>query len=368
MSSNLRAKPIEGHVTDSAGNILRNAQIKIKQATPSGSYTVDTAYSDDSGFFTTKPIQDGLYDIYESGILITRTIHSSDKNSIQSFKAHSDNYNILTLGNFDDLATAETLNEYRAFLQIEAAEVDITQYGSSFPIYDVDITTNPNTSSGFDELWNLSDFYALSRDSRITTTRFDVEYYMPITSLSTNYQRIRWTGVPAIRYSPDSKLVLPLDYYSIMLNHPRIISPSDADFNDSGDPTYVGVTVAANKITLLNTAAYSEYTDAMKASKVGDIMKVYIDAGSLVWYGIVTNIDETSTDIYSVTLEKWKSSRFDTTVVGTPSGLYATRILVYDGMFRGILDINEEANERFSVVENIYAQGNEAELYNYNDH
>ena len=86
MSSNLRSKPIEGHVTDSAGNVLRNSQIIIKQATPSGSITMGSVQSDDDGYFQSKPLPNGLYDIYESGIVISRIVHTADRNSIQCFK------------------------------------------------------------------------------------------------------------------------------------------------------------------------------------------------------------------------------------------------------------------------------------------
>jgi hypothetical protein len=42
--------------------------------------------------------------------------------------------------------------------------------------------------------------------------------------------------------------------------------------------------------------------------------------------------------------------------------------MIYDGMFQGISDISEEANERFSVVENVYSQDSgSGELYNYNN-
>ena len=72
MASNIRAKSIEGYVTDSAGNIIRNSQIIIKQSTPSDSFNIDTVSSDDSGYFASRPIQSGTYEIYESGILVSR--------------------------------------------------------------------------------------------------------------------------------------------------------------------------------------------------------------------------------------------------------------------------------------------------------
>ena len=91
MPSNLRSKPIEGYVADSAGNVLRNSQILIKEAAPYGSNIRDSITSDDDGYFKSKPLPSGSYDIYESGIIVAKTIHNPDKVDIQCYKAHTDN-------------------------------------------------------------------------------------------------------------------------------------------------------------------------------------------------------------------------------------------------------------------------------------
>ena len=39
----------------------------------------------------------------------------------------------------------------------------------------------------------------------------------------------------------------------------------------------------------------------------------------------------------------------------------------YDGFFNGISNIGSSVNEKFTVIENIYAQDVANELYNYND-
>ena len=361
MSSNIRAKPLEGHVTDSAGNILRNAQIKIKQVTPAGSYSVDTAISDDSGYFISKPIPNGVYDIYESGIRVSRTIHNSDENSIQCYKANRDNYNTSIVEDFDYLTENSRLNDFKAFIQIESPEIDIAQYGSSFQIYDFTFPSGDPGLSGTDnELWHLSKFFDLSNDSRITTTRFDIEYYLPITALSSTYRRVRWSGVPAIRYFQDSKLVVPLDYFSMVLNYPKRISPASESFSASSviakfeDP-YVSIT---------NSSPNNEFQSLASSSVVGDVLKVSV-TGSETYYGIIQNIGVSGGTTYTITLEKLRSSRYTSTTVIDISGIDVLRIFSYGGMFRSIMEINEEVNERFTVVENIYAQDLQSELYSY---
>lgn len=361
MASNLRSKPIEGYVLDSAGNTLTNAQIIVKQQTPEGSLSVDTVKSDDSGYFITKPIPSGTYSIYESGIVVSKVIHLPDQSSIQSYKAAPENYNIDSIESFSTLVGNGELNKFRAYLQIEASEIDISQYGSTFPIYDFNITTNTNIGESGDELYHLAGFLKLSSDSRITTTRFDIEYYFPITATSSIYKRIRWAGVSSIRFTEDSKLVIPLDYFSIVLNSPRIIDPPDSDYTD-GEVLSTGT---FEKMTLTYT---SDVNKLLPRLKDGDILTVLTKETNgpgqpeTPWYGIVIDVGTNT-----IELEKWQSSRFTSTVDPGTSGVFAARVSVYDGMFAGIFEINESANERFSVVENISAQNNGTELYNYNN-
>jgi len=367
MSSNLRSKPIEGHVTDSAGNVLRNSQIIIKQAAPSGSITMGSVQSDDDGYFQSKPLPNGLYDIYESGISIARIVHTADRNAIQCFKPITDNYDISLIRNFATLAdslTNPTLNAFKWFLQIEPEELDISVYGSSFPIYDTNLSLLTDVNN---EYYNMALFFNLSVDSRITTTRFDIEYFAPLTALSNFYKRIRWAGVPAIRFGKDSKLVIPLDYFSIVASLPKITSDYAADI-------IIPAEGAAEKIVTISGTdpAFISHVDDMI---IGDILKLTIRGvdgggspiGPFIHYGIVTNVDRSSP--YVVTTEKWLSSRFTSDLdLDTVFSPYIEKIESFDGMFQGITDINDEANERFTLVENVNSQDNVPELYNYNNH
>lgn len=362
MSSNIRSKPIEGHVTDSAGNVLRNAQIVIKQETPGGSYPVDTVDSDDSGYFISKPIPNGIYSIYESGIIVAKTIHKADENSIQCFKAHRDNYNILNIENFDTLVSDDTLNNFKGFIQIEPEEIDIPQYGSSFPIYDfVFPSTDPGLSGSDNDLWELSQFFDLSTDSRITTTRFDIEYFSPLTALSNNYKRMRWSGIPAIRFFEDSKLVIPIDYFSLVLNYPKVVAPEAADF---GASAIKALWVTDNTISLSNVSANNSFKILATSIVTGDVLKVNL-VDLTTYYGIVTGVDS-SGDIYTITLENLLSSRYESdSDIDEGEEHFALRVQAYDGIFNGITDIDEEVNERFTVVENVYSQDLQSEMYSY---
>jgi hypothetical protein len=366
-SSNIRAKSIEGHVTDSAGNVLRNSKIVIKQATPGGSFVVDTTKSDDSGYFISAPLPDGVYDIYESGIRVAKNIHSSDKNAIQSFKANPDNYDVVGAGNFEVLAEELSLNNFKAFIQIEPAEIDIPQYGNTFPLYDfIFSNADPEISGSDNDLWNLSQFFGFNNESRITTTRFDVEYYNPLTALSNSYQRTRWSGVPAIKFYKDSKLLIPLDYFSMTLNLPKVISPSVGQYSTPGQEISA-VSESVSSISLTDeSGTNNEFQTLIENIKKGDVLSVIIEKDAEeAYYGIVTKV-ETSPK-YSIILEKLLSSNYTSVAEPDVSGDYlARRILLYDGMFRGISEINEDVNEKFSVVENVYAQSIPTELYNYN--
>lgn len=350
MINNLRSKPIEGHISDSAGNVLRNATVVIKQVTPNGTYVVSTSQSDDEGRFISTPLANGVYDIYESGSKISSIIHNPDPNKIQCFKAHKDNYDLTTVGDFNNLASSYNLNSFKAFIQIESIITDIYQYGNIFPIYDKNIKDDPG-SSQFNELFWLANFFEFNSHSRISTTRFDAEYFSPLTNISNLYKRLRWVGVPAIKFYEDSRLIIPLDYYSLIANHPKYISPDD--------PSNVTIENGDGYV-ILQESSEGELVTLSNYVFTGDILQIKFDSGT--WFGIIDSISQ-GTDKKTIKLEMWKSSRYLSDSILTKSSV--SKITAFDGMFSNIMDINEEANERFSVVENIWAQNGQSELYHY---
>jgi hypothetical protein len=348
MGSNLRSKSIQGYITDSAGNILRNAQIVIKTSNPTtGSVIVDSIKSDDNGYFISSPLPDGTYDIYESGIRITRTYHIVDKSKIQCYKPNEENY-ITTLTSFTGLLNIEKLNNFKCFLQIEPEFIDIFQFGNIFPIYDVDISGIVDSEN---ELLNIAKFFNFSEDSRITTTRFDIEYFAPLTSVSSQYKRIRWAGVPGIRFKKDSRILVPIDYFSLVPSLPKFYIGSTQSADIEFDP------ITSQDIVII-TGSSDIYNEMTAKISIGDILELRL-VDSDKWFGIVLG-----TDGSNIILERWRSSRYLSSTINNPPQIIE-KVLLYDGIFQNIFDIDDSNNERFTVAENIYAQDGNSELYNY---
>jgi hypothetical protein len=362
MISNLRSKPIEGHITDSAGNVLRNSTIVIKRPSYNDVSPVDSVISDDDGYFQSKPLPSGSYDIYESNIKISRLNHIADPISIQCIRANKDNYNHLSMDSFSNLAKIHKLNNYRHFIQIEGDHINTNQYGNSFPIYDIDISTNPD-SAGSIENYSLASFFKLTSNSRITTTKFDVEYFSPITASSHSYKRVRWAGVPAIKFGQDSKLVLPLDYFSIVANMPK--KSISANMVISYWNQNSGI------VNIRESYESAELRSFINSVSIGDIIKLELGRSadqsySKIWYGIFC--DSNKSNAWSLNLEKWLSSRFQGNVdFESYNDIYVKKLYLYDGVFQNMSEINDEVGSRFTVVENVYAQDFESNIYNYNN-
>jgi len=364
MISNLRSRPIQGYVTDSAGNVLRNSSIVIYRNTPTGLTSVDISESDDEGYFISNPLANGVYDIFESGIRTARIIHNPDQNSIQCFKALKDNYYENDLKPFSSLAGSgdPRLNNYKYFLQIEPEDISVDILGSMFPIYDVDLS-NLVAASG--DIYDLVQFLIIRTDSRITIPRFDIEYFLPITATQASYRRIKWAGVPGIRFKADSKIVVPLDYFSIVANNPFIISNNGNDYvaNNVWIETIIDNGPGHEVITIKGDSdLYEEYVTLYNKVGIGDILKLTMDAApgaTSFWYGIVA-----SKSAYSIVLEKWKSSRFTSTYTPNEDDDVFS-IKCYHGMFQGMTAMSSTVSDYFNVVENIHQQSIEDELYTY---
>lgn len=356
MASNLRAKPIEGFVTDNSGNVLRNSLILIKEATPSGSNLTDRVTSDDDGYFVSKPIQSGTYDIYESGVRVSKHIHQANQHAIQCYATASDNIPEDLPPFYDtDYTAANDINKFRHYLQIEADDLDIKLYGHSFPIYE------PNLMVG-----NLADFttyHTLTSNSRITTTRFDVELFLPLTNVSTQYRRVRWVGVPAIRFFEDSRLVIPLNYYSIVANRPSEIEDFAANINFTHNDTLEVIGIYDVSDT---DPSFTTLSDNIVK---GDILKLtFDDNASKIFWGIFVE-----SDVYSLhtrlMLKKWRSSNYISNAIsGDLENMnYVTDVVKYSGMYNGMTNIGVSTNEKYTIVENVYAQDQNTELYNISD-
>jgi hypothetical protein len=355
LSSNLRAAPIEGFICDSAGNIIRNATITIRDNAPGGSNVIDTIFSDDNGYFISNPLKNGIYDIYESGVKTSRTIHIPSMNNFQCWAATPDNIpdNLPSYIQMD-ASSENDINKYRYYIQIENDDVDIQHFGHIFPIYDVNINSLSNT--------NWSKFYffhGMTSDSRITTTRFDVEFFNPLTIYSNSYKRTRWVGVPAIRFSATSKLVIPLDFYSIHLNRLNSHTIFGLNINYS-------VNVDLETVTIIDTNNNDDGFIALaNALVIGDIVKLKFTTNQ-VFYGIFT-----SGTVNTLIFKKIRNSNYISidmqTLQNSQNTAHVATVDKYDGFFNGITNIGVSINEKFTIVENIYAQDIDDELYNYDD-
>jgi uncharacterized protein YodC (DUF2158 family) len=356
MPANLRAKPIEGHITDSAGNVIRNGVVTVKINTAVSTQVVATTKSNDEGYFITTPLPCGTYLIYESGILISKIVHPAVSSAIQCCRASTEEYYSQDTGTFESLLLG-TITNFKSFIQIEPVDFDPILYGSSYPLYNSAISTDATVTH--DDLYWMAKFFNLRTDSRITTTRFDVEYYAPMTSTENNYKRIRWAGIPAIRFKSDSRLVLPLDYFSIVPSLPRL-SSNDGKVFESGDE--VSVSLSGDNIIVSGVSTSGGvFINFYNSVAYGDIIKV-ITVTPKTWYGIL--VSRTISGGYGqMKLYPWPSSRFTSTTL--TEGEEVARMFQYDGMFQGIQYIDQVAFERFSVVENVEAQNNNTELYNY---
>lgn len=395
MSSNLRSRKIEGYITDSAGNVLRNTMVTIKEPTPSGSNIIDSIKSDDDGYFISAPIKSGIYDIYESGIRVLRYYNPADKNAIQSYEVVSDNIptGISSFNTIVGLGDSGDLNNYKHFLQIESDNIDVSTYGNIFPVY------SPSGISSFSEYNNLlsgtgfeniASYYNMNDNSRITNTRFDVELYNPITSDSIQYRKVRWSGVPAIKFFEDSKLVIPLDYYSIVCNSPsKYFNRSGSDNKLSWD-----IVSGSNNEIIKIEQPVSETTEITDSLIKGDILELefdtksgYSDYDGKFWC-IYYNDDEDASN-YNIYARVWKSDNAtDNPSLPDPlSDIYSgsggantdnsggiKSIKRHNAFYSSIENINVSTNDKFTVVENIYYQSkpysnsSNSEAYSYQNY
>ena len=390
MPTNLRSRPIEGYITDNAGNVLRNAEVIIKEDTPSGSNILDTVKSDDDGYFISRPIKNGIYDIYESGVRIFRQYHSSHPTVIQCYQPGINNIpaNLVQFNDYisSDIPTLD-INAFRSYIQLEPETIDVQLYGHQFPLWNIDpqdVSLAANAHP-FEKLRNIHQELSTSNQSRFTHTRYDVELFAPLYSQNSFHRRIRWAGIPGVTFYKDSKIVLPLDYYSIVPNQYNVSMTAYNSYTWSvwnSDNTLMEV--------VLDLRADSQRGFSMLSA--GDILELqfYIHPSlgyaysNIRFWGILYYKKSGTSSAPRLYLRMWKSSNASHDLQGTVdiSSLISKvgdikKIIAYQGMFSGIQNITQSTSEYYSVSENIYAQdkfvtfdsnGNRVtnqEIYNY---
>lgn len=337
MRANLRSRPIETTVVDYQGNIVAGAEIVIKYNTPTGSVVADKQTSDETGFIRTVPLPNGKYDLFYQNIYTSTISHFHDI-TIPAYTAVEES--IKPKLPFEVLKNEERLSEYAFFLQIE--NVDVSSYGNTYPILDFD----PTSFSG--SMGDLSDFFNLDSASRLTLTRFDIEFYIPITSKNKTSRTVRFAGVPGIRFFSESQIVVPIDYHSTVLKHPVEWFNYSAGIVSASTP---------NSSKMIITGTGDALLELLRKANIGDILEVSnTSSGSVYTYtGIIVNI---SADGSTVTLERITTKEGDAMV---PNNSNVETIKVWQGL-RSLA--NTSVFDNFSVFENIQAQDG-PELYNY---
>lgn len=367
MPTNLRSIPIEGYITDNAGNIVRNTTVIIKEDTPSGSNIVDTVKSDDDGYFISKPIKNGLYDIYESGVRVFRQYHSSQPTVIQCYKPGISNTPTWLAG-FSEYTSSNIptidINDYKSYVQIEPETLNTTLYGHQFPLwninpYDISMIGNDHSFKNITKVHNGLD----ANTSRLTHTRFDAELFLPLYAQNVTHKRVRWAGIPGLMFYGDSKIVLPLDYYGIVPNHfYNTITPSSnitwAIWNS--DPTLIRIDLGA-----------TDYNNFYTSLTTGDIIEVSFSTTNMKFWCILYYkfVESNRRILYG---RMWKSSYAvagdnlsNISVVASSTDI--NKIICYQGMYSGMEIINQSTSEYITVSENLMAQNSVTELYNYDE-
>ena len=185
--------------------------------------------------------------------------------------------------------------------------------------------------------------------------------------------------------------MLPLDYYSIVPNHSYKIYQPAISFTWIKYAT--DTTDESIKMTLTNAVADVSFYDA---TTVGDILYLEFYSTALAgtapekFWCIITQKEIVGTD-YFIYAKMWKSSNSSHAIQGiislndinsgtggTASANYGiNKVNLYQGIFNGIAGIIQSVGEKFTVIENLYAQdlrrtinaagsvSENQELYNY---
>jgi len=336
--ANLRSRPIESTVVDYQGNIITGADVVIKRNTPQGSVVADTQKSDETGYFKTIPLPNGKYDLFYQNRYTGSILHFHDI-SIPCYTPTNDNYK--PKPPFEVLKEQEKLSDYAFFLQIE--NVDVASDGNSYPIYNFD----PIEFDG--HLAHLADFFSLDSVSRLTLTRFDIEFYIPITSENKTTRTSRFQAVPGIRFFSESQIVVPIDYHSLVLKHPMYKFEYETATVSASTPTNSKMVINCAGDALLNVAKVTNIGDVYQVSNVGN--------GPTYFYiGIVTNI---SADGKTITLERLTTRNGASSI---PDNTEVDKIQVWHGL-RSIA--NSSPFDNFTVFENLQFQDFGYESYSY---
>jgi len=111
---NFRKMPFSGYMTDASGNVISNASVTIKRIGSDDSFEVDIARAGVSGFFETKALPTGSYEVFESGVY-SKTVKHHLFNYIPCFKSWKQQPISFQMA----VADGTLLDTYKAYIQID---------------------------------------------------------------------------------------------------------------------------------------------------------------------------------------------------------------------------------------------------------
>jgi hypothetical protein len=250
---------------------------------------------------------------------------------------------------------------------MEPESIDVVRYGNMFPLWNADPVADLS-GHPFELMKNIHT--GLAAASALTHTRFDVEYFDPLVRDNTSHRRIRWAGIPGIKFSNSSKIVLGLDYYGI------IPKSRQSELTVGGSVVVDATRTYAHTLKLDFTTSYAATDTFYGTVGVGDIVKVTL-ANSKIFWGIFYYAETAITDHKYMELRMWLSSNNTHDLQGIADvdslgALTVSKLESYQGPFPGIETLNQSVSERFFVVENVSAQNlrdgislADTELFNY---
>lgn len=359
---NLRSKPISGYVTDSAGNVVRSTKIVVKQVTGSSQYrVVATAKTESSGWFETVPLKPGVYDIFESGVMVMRVIHNFDNGGIPCFKPSAKSLaptlSLSVYGVDDETPRAANINDYMLAIQIEGDDTDSANSGHCYPMY-----------SGIALDYFNSNHSSMQSPTSVTASKFNAEYFYPNVK-TTTYRYATWRGVHGACYGRQTKadapavspIVLPLTYDSLCINPDMpaavlslLAVTSDDVLNIDADDRR-----AWFALDRFQGPTSIQTLIAFGAVGKGDMVRVYDNDTEQEYWGIIFNsptyLGDGSTYDGYVWIEMWNKQHPDAD--SFPAGVVDATISIYHGFSPSMETVDDSTSDRYTVFEDMSIGG-----------
>ena len=360
---NLRAMPITGFVTDAAGNVIRSTKIVVKEWTTSAQYrVVAEVNTESSGEFATQALKPGIYDIFESGVMLMRVLHNFGNGLIPAYKPSTksgaptltlDNYGLdKTGGTSPYVALSPSINDYCQCLQVESDSADIISNKHNFPVY---------AGSGLSYFKSQNPAISNSGSSvaAVTSSRFDVEYYYPNVT-PTTFRYSTWRQCYGVIYgnADTNPIVININYDNLCVD-PRL--PVYDVLIPGGTLPVVNVDPAGNTrraYMYLNAigSVPSDLTQALAYGVIGkgDIIRVInTDTGDTYW-GIIFNDVNTTDNL--VWVELWHKQH-PLSSDEWPEALYNVELSFYQGFSTTIQNTADTVSDRITVFEDMSGGG-----------